>query len=452
MKTFVSVNPYTLEQIGAFEIDPARLVDLKINQLQEGYLQWRKYKVEERSQVLLNVAQFMQAELDEGALIISMEMGKPLAEAKAEIEKSIACLEFFAQNAQTFLQPQQIDFKIKNQIVAQPLGVIFGIFPWNYPVWQVIRFAAPTLMLGNTVLFKHAENCNLSAAWLNDKFTKAIEIDILKQAIIAISSVERIIANPVIKGITLTGSERAGRSVAAISGKYLKKVVLELGGSDPFIVKLDANTKEAAKVAVLSRFQNTGQSCIAAKRFIIHDDVYEQFKTYFLNESQVYLTANPIYETTKLGVLARPDLADKVESQVQQLIKDGARLVLGGKRIGNCAFEASMLENIPTQSSVYTEEIFGPVALLQKFKTDEEALKLANDTSFGLGCSVWTENPASANWFAENIEAGMIYINSIVRSTPELPFGGIKNSGFGKELSALGLYEFSNRKLIYNPF
>ncbi len=449
---FQTINPFTGELKASFPYDSTPSIREKVALAETCFHVWRKKSFEERGSYFKRLADLLLIEKQELGELISLEMGKPLRESIAEVEKCALTARYYADAAEEMLQPKHMEAAHKAEVHFRPLGVVFGIFPWNYPIWQILRFAIPTLMAGNTAVFKHAENTPQCAQRIEALFIKAGFPEAAIQHLYAeIDQVEEIIAHPYIHAVTLTGSERAGRSVAALAGKYLKKVVLELGGSDPFIVLPDANLKEAAKFGVNARYQNTGQSCIAAKRFLIHSTVYDAFMDAFLTELHALHTGNPLAEGTSIGVLAREDLSSKLEAQIASTVKAGATLRLGGRRIGKNGFEPGILENIPIDSVAYHEELFGPVASFYRIHNEDEAIALANATNYGLGASVWTQDEAQFRRMASEIESGMVYWNSMVKSTPELPFGGTKNSGIGRELSNFGIHEFTNIQLLY-PF
>lgn len=449
---FQTLDPFTQEVHQTFPYDSNTSISAKIEQAEKCFTDWRILSFAERGAYFERLADLLIAKKESIGELVSLEMGKPIKESIAEIEKSALTAKYYAKSAEEMLQPKAMSSKQKAEVHFRPLGVIFGIFPWNYPIWQALRFAIPTLMAGNTAVFKHAENTPQCAQKIEDLFIEAgFPLGAIQHLYAKIEQVEEIIANPYVHAVTLTGSERAGRSVAALAGKYLKKVVLELGGSDPFIVMPDADIRAAAKIGVNSRYQNTGQSCIAAKRFLVHTDVYEPFLTAFEEELDKLQAGDPKEANTTLGVLAREDLSEKLAEQIEATCAAGARLRRGGKRIGKTGFEPGILENIPKNSVAYREELFGPVASFYCFEQEDEAITLANATNFGLGASVWTKNEAQYRRMAAEIESGMVYWNSMVKSTPELPFGGTKNSGIGRELSIFGIHEFTNIQLLY-PF
>jgi len=448
---FESVNPYTGEILEHFNADDAQIISDKINSAQTAFKDWKQLSYWERGEFLYRLADVLDEHNERLARTITREMGKPITESRAEIQKCALTARYYAEHGKNMLANLNLEAKNKKaKVLYQPLGVIFGIFPWNYPMWQVFRFAIPTLMAGNTLVFKHAENSGQCAQAIVKVFELAkFPSGTVHNLFAELQDIETIIGHPHIQAVTLTGSEQAGRSVAALAGKYLKKVVLELGGSDPCIVYPDADIAQAAKIGALSRYQNTGQSCIAAKRFILHEYIKDEFLQAFEKEAAKFSPSDPALESSRLGILARKDLCDRLEEQVEASIQAGAHRLFGAKRLGDTRFEPGALIGIPSDAPAFAEELFGPVASILSFTSDEEALELANKTDFGLGASVWTNDQKKALAMAEAIESGMVYINTMVKSTPELPFGGIKNSGIGRELSSFGIQEFTNTKLIY---
>ena len=388
------------------------------------------------------------------ARLISQEVGKVIQESRAEIEKCAWVCNFYADKAASFLTPEEIilpDSK-RAEVIFQPLGIILGVMPWNFPFWQVFRFAAPTLMAGNVALLKHASNVPQCALTIQEIFEAAgFPLGCFQSLLIDGPRATALLEDPRIKGVSLTGSEKAGAIVASAAGKNLKKSLLELGGSDPFIVLVDADLPKAAAAAVRSRMINFGQSCIAAKRFIIEASVYDAFVALFLQELSKLKSGSPLDEDASYACMARPTLAAELYQQVCKTVALGARILAGGKapETGSARFEPTVLENIPKESPAYSEELFGPVASLFKVASTEEAVALANATEFGLGASLWTADPVRGTALAANLESGAVFLNAMVASHPMLPFGGIKKSGYGRELSKQGILEFVNQKTVY---
>lgn len=447
---YVSKNPFTGEKLAEFEAISGGNIQAKILKSEETFSQWKRLGFAQRGELFIKLAQLMEEQKARLAETISLEMGKPVKESAAELDKSIFCCKYYAKNAEALLQSRILEGKeLNSEILFQPLGVIFGIFPWNFPFWQVLRFAIPTLMAGNTAVFKHAANVPQCALHIERLFIEAgFPEGALTNLFISHDDTETVISHPAVKAVTLTGSERAGSSVAALAGKYLKKSVMELGGSDAFVVLEDCDFEPTLKAAVRSRFQNSGQSCISAKRFIVRKEVAEQFTARMLEEVNKLRQGNPLEDGITMGTLARPDLADTVLSQVTKTLEQGAQLVTGGKKLADAVVAPTILTHVPLDSPAFTEEVFGPVAPVFVVQSDEEALKLANATKYGLGSSVWTKDEKRARYFAEGINSGMVYVNEMVRSTPELPFGGIGYSGYGRELSEFGITEFVNIKSV----
>lgn len=447
---FISKNPYNEQIMEEFPFATQQQITCVIEDAGKGFRHWKDLTYKQRGTYFHALASLMQEQKQELAATITQEMGKPVKESAAELDKTILCCRYYADNAEKLLMPQHFSgADLKAEVLFQPLGVIFGIFPWNFPFWQVLRFAVPTLMAGNTAIFKHAPNVPRCALHIERLFKEAgFPAGVLQNIFAAIEDVEAIIAHPQVKAVTLTGSERAGASVAALAGKYLKKSVMELGGSDAFVVLEDADMNKTLKAAVRSRFQNNGQSCISAKRFIVRKEIAEQFTFAMVEQVKMLKQGDPMDAHTEMGTLARPDLADKVEAQLKQTLSMGATLLTGGRRMAPAIIEPAVITHVPFDSPAFKEELFGPVAPIFVAASDEEALQLANDTVYGLGSSVWTADAARAQYFAEGINSGMVYVNEMVRSTPELPFGGINNSGYGRELSVFGITEFVNIKSV----
>ena len=399
------------------------------------------------------MASYLRDRKTELARIAVLEMGKSITEAEAEVEKCAWSCDFFAENAARFLADEKVASNATESYVAfRPLGVVLAIMPWNFPYWQVFRFAAPTLMAGNTSVLKHASNVSRVALEIERIFQEAgLPQGVLRTVLVPGSETGRLIEDSRIAAVTLTGSEAAGVEVAATSGHVLKKTVLELGGSDPFIVLEDADLDEAAQVAVTARFQNNGQSCIAAKRFIVVDSVAEAFEQKFVANTARLKVGDPLEYDTRIGPLARKDLQETLDQQVQQSIQQGAKVLIGGKaREGKGNFyEPTILTNVTPEMSVFNDETFGPVAAVIRARDTEHALELANDSKFGLSSNLWTRNIEQARELTARIEAGGVFINGMTASDPRLPFGGVKRSGYGRELSSFGIREFVNVQTVW---
>ena len=448
-----TINPTTGEVLETFEPYSEQQVNQALDQARQAFLHWRTISFAERGKYLHSVASHLRDRKTELARIAVLEMGKSITEAEAEVEKCAWNCDFFAENAESFLRDEKVASNASESYVAfRPLGVVLAIMPWNFPYWQVFRFAAPALMAGNTTVLKHASNVSRVALEIERIFQEAgLPQGVLRTVLVPGSETGRLIEDSRIAAVTLTGSEAAGVEVAATSGHVLKKTVLELGGSDPFIVLEDADLDEAAQVAVTARFQNNGQSCIAAKRFIVVDSVAEAFEQKFVANTARLKVGDPLEYDTRIGPLARKDLQETLDQQVQQSIQQGAKVLIGGKaREGKGNFyEPTILTNVTPQMSVFTDETFGPVAAIIRARDTEHALELANDSKFGLSSNLWTRNIEQARELTARIEAGGVFINGMTASDPRLPFGGVKRSGYGRELSSFGIREFVNVQTVW---
>lgn len=411
---------------------------------------WRQTDFSTRTALMKNAAEVMRTKKAVYARTITLEMGKPIRESVSEVEKCAWVCDYYADNAQRFLQDIVIETDAdRSYVMHQPLGPVLAIMPWNFPFWQVWRFAAPSLMAGNTALLKHASNVTRSALHIQDIFREAgFPSDVFQTLVLESSRVNAAIENSAIKAVTLTGSEQAGSQVAATAGKNIKKTVLELGGSNAFIVLDDADIEQAASVGVQARMINTGQSCIAAKRFIVQEKVASRFLDLFSEKLKALRMGDPLDSTTEVGPLARVDLAEQLEDQVKRSVAKGAKLLVGGQR-DNAKYTPAILTDVKPGMPAFDEELFGPVAAVTIVKNDDEALSMANNSTFGLGASVCTTNTGRAQKFIDGIEDGAVFINSLVKSDPRLPFGGTKRSGYGRELSEQGIREFVNVKTVF---
>lgn len=450
---FRSINPYNSQVLETYEGLSPQQVNYKIDKAYQGYLQWKNTTYKERSDLMQSAAVELLKNKKVYSESITMEMGKPISEATAEIEKCAAVCAYYAINAADFLKDAPLDTPHgEGYIHFNPLGVILAVMPWNFPFWQVFRFAAPTIMAGNTCLLKHASNVPKCALDIEKVFLNAgFPEDIFNTLLIGSADVKEVIAHEHVAAVTLTGSELAGKSVASIAGDNIKKSVLELGGSDPFIVLHDADIQDAAKVAVKARMLNAGQSCIAAKRFILEKEIAEDFTLQFIEQLRSLKTGNPMDIDTDFGTLARPDLAIEIFDQVKNSIEMGAEIIFGRlpDKIDTAYFPPMILGNLKPGMPAYEEEIFGPVALFFVVENVDEAIKIANQSQFGLGGSLWTTDENKAKSIANEIESGAVYINQMMFSDPSVPFGGIKKSGYGRELSYPGIREFTNQKTIW---
>ncbi|QNF34066.1 NAD-dependent succinate-semialdehyde dehydrogenase [Adhaeribacter swui] len=448
-----SRNPATKEVLKTFEPHTSAELENILYTADAAFAKWQKTLFDERAKLMRQAAQELRDNNRHYAKTITLEMGKPIREAVAEINKCALCCDFYADNAENYLQDEEISSDASiSYITYQPLGIILAIMPWNFPFWQVFRFAAPSLMAGNVGLLKHASNVPQCALAIEEIFKKAgFPEGVFTSALIETSEIENLIKDDRIKAVTLTGSEGAGASVGALAGSQIKKTVLELGGSDAFIVLQDTNVEETAKMAAKARMINTGQSCIAAKRFIVEEAIAQPFMQRMKFYLEQMKRGDTLDETTDYGPLARPDLAESVQKQVNDSVAKGAQIILdGGQPEPESAyFYPMMLTNIPAGTPAHDEEIFGPVACIFVVKDAEEAIRVANDCRYGLGASIWTGNVPEARRLARQIEAGAVFINGIVQSHPALPFGGIKKSGYGRELSYVGIREFVNQKTVW---
>ncbi|MCH8534799.1 MAG: NAD-dependent succinate-semialdehyde dehydrogenase [Flavobacteriaceae bacterium] len=447
---FQSVNPYNGKHIAAYTSLTSKELDEKLNQSAEAFKDWRNQPLSYRTKLIRKAGEILLENKKKYAKTITLEMGKPITEAIAEIEKCAWVCDYYAQHAEAFLAVEEIKTDASKSFVRHdPMGTIFAVMPWNFPFWQVFRFAAPTLTAGNTALLKHAPNVFGCALKIEEVFIKAgFPKGVFQNLIIHHEESEKIIAHKTVKAVSLTGSEKAGAAVSQLASKYIKKSLLELGGSNAFIVLADADVDLAVNTAVQARMTNSGQSCIAAKRFIIVDSVYDEFVTKFTEKASRLKVGNPILKDTQIGTLARKDLADQLQKQVQDSLKKGAELLLGGKQ-DNCFHEPTVLGKVTPEMPAFTEETFGPLAAMIQVNSTEEAFAVAENSKFGLGLSVFTKDTKKALTYAAQTSDGAFFVNELVKSDPRLPFGGTKNSGFGRELGKDGMLEFVNRKTVY---
>ena len=449
----VSVNPMTGETIREYEKWTHDEVSKVIGHVHDGWLGWRNTSFSERAHLMSALAAKLHDNKEELAHTITLEMGKPINESRAEIDKCAWASDYFAENAETFLHIETLGSDAhKSYVRFDPLGVILAIMPWNFPFWQVFRFAVPAIMAGNAVVLKHASNTMWSALTIEELFLEAgFPESLFRSLLIGSEAIPKIIVDGRIAGVTLTGSLEAGKAVAKIAGEALKKTVLELGGSDPFIVLSDSDIELAAKNAVRSRTLNAGQSCIAAKRFILEKPIASEFLERFQNRMEALVVGDPLSENTDIGPLARMDLRDGLQRQVAESLAMGANLLSGGNALNGpgAFYRPTILTDIKQRMPAYYQELFGPVAAVILAENAEDAMNKANDTDFGLGASIWTGNVSRAEALAGDVDAGSVFINGIVKSDPRLPFGGVKNSGYGRELSAYGIKEFVNIKTVW---
>jgi succinate-semialdehyde dehydrogenase/glutarate-semialdehyde dehydrogenase len=445
-----SINPYTNEVLFEFEELGDDQLQLKLDLAQETFLSWKQVSFAKRSESMLKAAGLLKSNSEKYGTIISQEMGKPIAQAIAEVEKCAWVCEYYAEQAENQLKDEVIKTDAdKSYVSYEPLGVVLAVMPWNFPFWQVFRFAAPALMAGNVGVLKHASNVMRSAQMIQEVFENAgFPEGCFQNLIVGSDKVESIIKNEIIKAVTLTGSMPAGSSVASIAGSCIKKTVLELGGSNALVVFADADLDKAVETCVLARFQNTGQSCIAGKRLLLHKDIEKEFTDRFVRRVSELKSGDPMDRETYIGVLAREDLARDLEKQVAASVVQGAKIILGGKRKGTY-FEPTILKEVTPEMPVFKEETFGPAIGITVFGTDEEAVDLVNLSRFGLGVSLFTHDMERVGHLAPKFDEGAVFVNELVKSDPRLPFGGVKISGYGRELSSHGIREFVNKKTVY---
>src|SRR5436309_1675302 len=448
-----AVNPATGEVIASFDAFGADEVEMALAEAHGAFLEWRDRPITERAVPMRALASLLRARADRYARLATLEMGKPINEAKAEIEKCSFGAEHFARSASRYLADEEIRANARRSIVAfQPLGVVLAVMPWNFPFWQVVRFAAPALMAGNAALLKHASNVPQCALAIEEAFRDAgFPQGLLRTVLVAGAGIEPVIADDRIRAVTLTGSSDTGSRIAALAGRDLKKTVLELGGSGPFIVLADADLAAAAATAVRARNQNNGQSCIAAKRFIVVESVAADFERRFAKGVEDLVVGDPSDPKTQIGPLARRDLLDTLEQQVDGSVRAGARVLTGGERVHGRGyfFRPTVLANVTADMPAFREETFGPAAAVVRVRDADEAVRVANDSAYGLGASIWTRDASLGERLARRVESGSVFVNGIVASDPRLPFGGIKRSGYGRELSAFGAREFTNVQTIW---
>lgn len=449
----LSINPATGQTVHSFPTWQSGEIDATLSQMVSAQTDWAALSFAQRSNCMRNLAKIFRQRSEEYANLITEEMGKLLKEAKAEIEKCAMGCQYYADHAQSYLNDEVITSDAsRSMVIYQPLGTLLCIMPWNFPFWQLIRAAAPAMMAGNVVVLKHASNVPRCALALEEAFRQAgFPAYTFRTLMISAEQAEAVVADKRIAAVTLTGSSAAGRKVAAAAGQHLKKCVLELGGSDPFIVLDDADIAFTVQQALVARFQNMGQSCIAAKRFILVDTIADSFVEQFKTLISRLQSGDPKNDTTSIAPMARADLRTALHEQVERSLATGAKLVIGGTFIGTqgAYYAPTILDHVQPGMPAFDEELFGPVAAIVRVKNSEEAIKLANLTDFGLGGSVWTSNAARGEALARKIHAGCVFVNGVVKSDPRLPFGGIKDSGYGRELSYHGIREFMNIKTVW---
>jgi succinate-semialdehyde dehydrogenase/glutarate-semialdehyde dehydrogenase len=451
-----TINPATGETVKTYEPLPEEAIEDRIARAAAAYRSYRLTSPEERVGWLRSAADVLEGDTAAVAELVVTEMGKTLAAATAEVGKCVTALRYYAEHGPAMLEPRPADAGAVGAqqafVVHRPIGVVLAIMPWNFPLWQAMRFAAPALMAGNVGLLKHASNVPQTALYMEELFRRAgFPADVFQTLLIGSSTIERVLRDDRVAAATLTGSAPAGQSVAAIAGDVLKKTVLELGGSDPFIVMPSADLDRAAEVAVTARCQNNGQSCIAAKRFFVHADVAGEFTRLFAEKLGALTVGDPMADGTQVGPLATESGREDVERYVQDAVDKGATVVVGGKRPDRPGwyYEPTLLTGITPEMDLYAEEVFGPVAALWTVQSLEEALEIANSHPYGLGANLWSEDEGERATFVRDVESGMAFVNGMVTSYPQLPFGGVKQSGYGRELTELGMYEFMNATTVW---
>jgi len=450
---YTSLNPSTNQLIQTYASWNGHHLEQALEKTHHAQQAWAQTTFPQRAEVLRNVAIQLRARRDHYATLITQEMGKPLREARAEVEKCTTVCDYYALHAEEFMRAEPVASDAGKSYVAHyPLGVVLAIMPWNFPFWQAFRAAAPALMAGNALLLKHAPNVPQCALAIEAIFRECgLPDGVFASLMIEVEQVADTIASPHVHAVTFTGSEAAGRKVAACAGQHLKKCVLELGGSDPFIVLHDADLELAVNMAIASRFNNCGQSCIAAKRFIVVPQIADEFLRELKTRVEALRLGDPMIEATQIGPMARLDLRDELHRQISDSIAQGAVAVTGCKPAEREGFfyQPSILDQVTADTRAWHEELFGPVAIVIRAANEADALRIANDTRFGLGSSIWSKDTARAEQLAAHIQAGSTFINAIVKSDPRLPFGGVKASGYGRELSRLGMHEFVNAKTVW---
>jgi succinate-semialdehyde dehydrogenase/glutarate-semialdehyde dehydrogenase len=447
-----STNPTTGLPIRSYPDQGPQEITQRLDATARAQLEWRRIPLGERGELVRAVAAVLRSRAEEYARVMAEEMGKPLAQGMAEVEKCAWVCDYYAEHAAAFLAPEKLECDFSRGYVCwQPLGVVLAVMPWNFPFWQVFRCAIPALMAGNAVALKHASNVTGCALGIAGVFRQAgFPVSVFQNLIVDSRSLQPALAHPGVRGVTLTGSTEAGRALAAEAGKHLLKTVLELGGSDPYLVLDDADPREAALICAAARLVNSGQSCIAAKRFIVVESVREMFEGFMVEAMNQQVTGDPLHETTTVGPLARLELRDALDDQVQHSVQQGARCLLGGKRPGGrgAFYPPTVLSGVRPGMAVFDQETFGPVAAIVPAGDEAEAIRLANQSVFGLGAAVFCADPERGERVALELEAGCCFVNDRVRSDPRQPFGGIKQSGYGRELGLLGIREFVNAKTM----
>ena len=450
MDTVTSINPYTGDTLHTYTKHTSKEVDTFLRKAKERFSHWKKTSYEEREDHIKNVASELEKNKETYAKTMTLEMGKPLSQSIAEIEKCIWLCEYYINNAKAQLQDKIIETDAQKSFIRyEPLGVLLAVMPWNYPFWQVFRFAIPALMAGNVAVLKHASNVFGSALNIEKVFANAgLPEGCFTTLLVGSDAIKGIIENDIVKAVTLTGSGPAGASVASLAGKNIKKSVLELGGNNALVVFEDCDIDATIETCVTARFQNTGQSCIAGKRLLLAESIQEEFTEKLISKVKDLKSGDPLSKDTYVGTLAREDLAKDLESQVHESLKMGAQLKLGGKRCG-AYYEPTIVSEVTEDMPMFQEETFGPALSITTFSTTEEAIALSNNSKFGLGVSLFSEDLKKMETLIPQFEEGAVFINELVKSDPRLPFGGVKESGYGRELSSQGIREFVNIKTVY---
>ncbi|MUH36812.1 NAD-dependent succinate-semialdehyde dehydrogenase [Zobellia amurskyensis] len=445
-----SINPYNGEKLFKFNELSNSELENKIKVAHECYKDWKDVSFKDKTTLMRNAGNELRNNKRKYGEIITKEMGKPISQAIAEVEKCAWVCDYYAENAEDQLQDEIVETDAETSYVKyQPLGVVLAVMPWNYPFWQVFRFAAPNLMAGNVGILKHASNVMKSAEMIQEVFENAgFPKGCFQNLILSSDKIKSVIENDLVKAVTLTGSKPAGASVASIAGENIKKSVLELGGSNALIVFDDANLDETVETCAKARFQNTGQSCIAGKRLLVHKNIAKEFTKRYAEKVKSFKTGDPMSEDTYIGVMAREDLAEDLEKQVSGSVEMGAKVVLGGNRKGTY-FEPTILSEVTVDMPIFKEETFGPAIGITTFETDEKAVELSNNSVFGLGVSMFTSSKDRVKNLVPKFVEGAVFVNELVKSDPRLPFGGVKISGYGRELSSHGIKEFLNKKTVY---
>src|SRR5256714_3142520 len=448
-----SINPATGETLNSFDELSAQQIEESLTRAVNAFRNSRRTSLADRSSTMLRVAEILENEKNDFARLMTTEMGKPLKAAVQEAEKCAWVCRYYAAHAEKHLADEIVETNAtKSYVHFQPIGVVLAVMPWNFPFWQVFRFAAPALMAGNVGLLKHASNVPQCALAIADVFQRSgLPEGSFQTLLIGSDAVQPLLEDARVAAATLTGSEPAGSSVAAAAGKHIKKTVLELGGSDPFIVMPSANLEEAVTTAVKARTINNGQSCIAAKRFIVAAEIYDHFERQFVSQMQALRIGDPVEESTEIGPLATPQIVKDLEEQVKKAVASGARVLTGGRRLDRLGnfFEPTVLVDVDVSAPVSCEEIFGPVAMLFRASNIDETIEIANATPFGLGAAAWTNDADEQRRFIDELDAGSVFVNGMVASDPRLPFGGVKHSGYGRELAEFGIREFVNIKTVW---